>query len=60
MELQYKIIKYPTEHEAICVQFPHISWISKTKEEALEGAQEMMFRYLLDMGFQFGIVKAVW
>jgi hypothetical protein len=57
--LTYKVVKYPNEYEAVCEQYPWITWISDSKEEALEGVQEEVFNYLLENRCQFGIAKNV-
>lgn len=53
--LTYKIFKFPNEYEAICMQYPHVTWIADTKEEALEGVQEAMFRFFLEKCINFNV-----
>ena len=55
--LNYKIIKYQSEHEAICIEYPYITWVADTKEDALMGIQESMFREFLE---QDKLMKLNW
>lgn len=45
--LTYKIVEYPGEYEAVCEQYPYITWIADTKEDALWGVQEAAFYFLV-------------
>jgi hypothetical protein len=58
--VHYKVIEHKDAFEAICIEFPHIKCIADTREEALERIQELVFRCLLGIGFQFSIARAVW
>ena len=46
--LTYKLIKHSNEYEAICIQFPFITWIADTKEDAFEGVVEFAFQFYRD------------
>ncbi|SOE59107.1 Predicted nuclease of the RNAse H fold, HicB family [Burkholderia sp. D7] len=37
------------EHVGLCVEFPSLSWLSETPEEALAGIQQMVADCILDM-----------
>lgn len=55
--LHYKLVKYDNEYEAVCIEYPYITWIADTKEEALAGVQELMFREYLDNGLMPESIK---
>ena len=47
-KLSYKVVIHSNEFEAICIQYPFISWIADTKEDALEGVVEFAFQFYRD------------
>ena len=56
----FKIDIKASKYVAKSIDFPHILFVAETEEEALWSVKELVFRYLLENGFQFGIAKAVW
>ena len=47
----YRIIWSPedNEHVGLCVEFPSLSWLAPTPDEALDGIQRLVREYLADM-----------
>ena len=45
------------EYVGLCVEFPSLSWLSKTPESALEGIRNVVSEIVMDMNF--GIPVAV-
>ena len=48
MELKFHIIKDNEEYVGLCDAFPSLSWVAKTKEEAMNGIMQVVKEIIED------------